>query len=59
MAEKAEKSLLTREDIEAILDVGRQRAAILYRLKQAILDGDSALEHAIAREVCGLPKETT
>jgi len=48
---------LTHTEVEVILQIARHRVRLLYELKQAILDGDSAREHAIAREVCGLPKE--
>jgi hypothetical protein len=54
-----EKPALTRADIEAIMRIDRERAALLYRLKQAILDGDMPLERALAREIVGLPKEVT
>ena len=56
---KNEKLPLTRADVEIILEIERKRAILIERLKQSILDGDSRLEHALARQVCGLPKETT
>lgn len=54
-----EKLPLSLEDVRTILDVARRRAALVAQLKQAILNGDTILEHELAREVCGLPKETT
>ena len=50
---------MTRAEIETILRVEREHAALLLRLKQAILAGDTMLEHQLAREVVGLPKEVT
>jgi hypothetical protein len=55
--DKAKKPPLSRADIETIMRVGRERAALLYRLKEAILNGDSLLERQLAREIVGLPKE--
>lgn len=52
-----QKPALTRSDVETLLEIGQRRAALLYRLKQAILAGDEALERQLAREVVGLPKE--
>jgi hypothetical protein len=52
-----DKPPLTRADVEAILEIERQRAEKLRQLKAAILNGDSLLEHQLAREVVGLPKE--
>jgi hypothetical protein len=54
-----EKPALTRADIEAIMRIDREHAQRLHRLKQAILDGDTLLERALAREIVGLPKEIT
>ena len=59
MKPEDKKPALTRADIETILEIGRERKALLFRLKQAILNGDSLLEHEVARELVGLPKETT
>jgi hypothetical protein len=49
---------LTRDDIATITEINRQHVRLLERLKEAILDGDSLEEHAVARELVGLPKET-
>jgi len=57
MKNPEDKMPLTRADMEAILAAGRERVQLLYELKSAILDGDSEREHALAREICGLPKE--
>ena len=57
--DKDRKPPLTRAEIEVILRIEREHAALLLRLKQAILAGDSLLEHQLAREVVGLPKEIT
>lgn len=59
MKPEDEKPPITRAQMETILRTGRERAELLYRLKQAILAGDMLLEHQLAREVCGLPKEVT
>lgn len=59
MKDEPDKLPLTRSDIDTILRIGQERAALLFQLKQAILAGDTLLEHQIAREVCGLPKEVT
>jgi hypothetical protein len=56
--DKPDKLPLTRADVETILEIERKRAALVEQLKQSILNGDSILEHQLAREVCGLPKET-
>jgi len=52
-----DKPPLTHAEVEVIIEVARYRVRLLYELKQAILDGDNDREHAIARELCGLPKE--
>jgi len=57
MKKPADTPPLSRADIETILEVERQRAEKLRQLKAAILNGDSLLEHQLAREVVGLPKE--
>ena len=57
--DKDRRPPLTRAEIEAILRIEREHAALLLRLKQAILAGDTMLEHQLAREVVGLPKEVT
>jgi hypothetical protein len=53
-----DRSPLTRADIEAIMQIQRKHVTLLFRLKEAILTGDSLLEHEVARELVGLPKET-
>jgi hypothetical protein len=40
-----------------MLEIGEKRRQLLVRLKTAILDGDSRAEHAIARELVGLPPD--
>jgi hypothetical protein len=54
---KDEKKPLTRADVETILETGAHRKALLDRLRAAILAGNTLLEHEIARELAGLPKE--
>jgi hypothetical protein len=58
MTDKPDKPL-SRAELDAIMQVVRERAVLLLRLKEAILNGDSLLEHQLAREVVGLPKEVT
>jgi hypothetical protein len=53
------KPPLSRADMETIIRIGRERAVLLARLKEAILTGDGLLEHQLARELVGLPKEAT
>ena len=55
---KDEKQPLSRSDAETILEIGAHRKALLERLRAAILAGDTLLEHEIARELAGLPRET-
>jgi hypothetical protein len=57
--ENDEKNPITRADVQAILEIGAHRKALLERLRAAILTGDTLLEHEIARELAGLPKEIT
>ena len=52
-----DKPPLSRADIEEIMRIDREHAALLVRLKEAILAGDTLLEHELAREIVGLPKE--
>jgi hypothetical protein len=52
-----EKQPLTPADIRTVLEIGEHRKALLERLRAAILAGDARREHAIARELAGLPKE--
>jgi hypothetical protein len=48
---------ITPHQARTILEIGEKRRVLLFRLKQAILDGDGSAEHAIARELVGLPPE--
>jgi hypothetical protein len=48
---------VTYADIDRFVRIAKADAERRLRLKQAILNGDSKLEHALAREVCGLPPE--
>jgi hypothetical protein len=57
--EEQKRPALTRADIETIMRLDREHAQRLHQLKQAILDGDTLLEHALAREIARLPKEAT
>ena len=57
--DKHDNPPLSRTDIETIMRIDREHAERLLRLKQAILDGDAPLEHQIARELVGLPREPT
>jgi hypothetical protein len=43
--------------VEAILEVGRQRKAILQRLRNALECGDTDNALKFARQLCGLPNE--
>jgi hypothetical protein len=55
---KDEKSpAVTPHQARTILEIGERRRMLLVRLKAAILDGDSRAEHAIARELVGLPPD--
>ena len=57
--DNADKPSLTRTDVQAIIEIGAHRKALLERLRAAIRAGDTLLEHEIARELAGLPKEAT
>jgi hypothetical protein len=48
---------ITPHQARTILEIGEKRRMLLVRLKAAILDGDSRAEHAIARELVGLPPD--
>ena len=48
---------ITPHQARTILEIGERRRMLLVRLKAAILDGDSRAEHAIARELVGLPPD--
>jgi hypothetical protein len=48
---------ITPHQARLILEIGEKRRVLLVRLKAAILDGDSRAEHAIARELVGLPPD--
>jgi hypothetical protein len=48
---------ITSHQARTILEIGEKRRILLVRLKAAILDGDSRAEHAIARELVGLPPD--
>jgi len=43
--------------IEAILEVGRQRKAVLDRLRMALESGNNARALKLARQLCGLQNE--
>jgi hypothetical protein len=43
--------------VEAILEVGRKRKAILDRLRAALESGDNDRALELARELCGLKDE--
>ena len=51
---KDQKPALTRADIETILQIERERAALMHRLKEAVLGKDTSATLALAREVVGL-----
>jgi len=48
---------ITPHQARLILEIGEKRRVLLERLKAAILDGNDRAEHAIARELVGLPPE--
>jgi hypothetical protein len=56
--EKRDKPPITRAEAQTMLEIAMQRRALMLRLRQAILAGDTLLEHQIARELTGLPEET-
>jgi hypothetical protein len=55
--DKGEKPPPTRTDVQTIIEIGAHRKALLERLRAAIMTGDTLLEHEIACELAGLPKE--
>jgi hypothetical protein len=57
---KSTSHLLTDDDLDVVLKIARNRAALMMRLKEALVKGDDAASLALAREACGLePKEVT
>jgi hypothetical protein len=48
---------ITPNQARLILEIAEEHRKLLERLKAAILDGDSRAEHAIARELVGLPPD--
>jgi len=49
--------VLSPEVLRDIVAIAKQRAALVMRLKEALLDDDEALALKLAREVCGLEQE--
>lgn len=51
---------LSDDDLDVVIRIGRARAAIAMRMKEALERDDDEAALALAREYCGLePKEVT
>jgi hypothetical protein len=50
---------LTLADVEAITRIAREHAALVRKLKEALIAGDILGALRLARQVCGLPDEVT
>ena len=56
-ANQAESNLTLSGVTDAILEVGRQRKALLYQMRGAIQSGDTEKVLRLARQLCGLIDE--
>ncbi len=59
MKKAAEESgvKMTRGDAEAIVEIARQRAALLQRVHEALVSDDQATAVRLMRQYCGIDPE--
>jgi len=50
---------MSREDVKSIIEIAKQRAELIRRLRAALEGNDTLGALRIARRVCGLPEEET